>query len=254
MSKIISIISQKEGAGKTTTAVNIATSLALFEKKTLLIDCDPQCHLTQYGGIWPQENHETLYHGFMGKAAANALTKKTSIDYLNCIPSKPDLFLTEHKLAIKPGKELILKKIIQEIKNEFQYIIIDSPSSLGFFTICSMAAADWALLPVTCTPSTVDELSNLLEILKMVQEQLNPDLKIAGTLFNRCSGIDEVNRYFSEDDLKHIPQKTFMTTIPADETISKSYSSGKPVALYDIMAKAAQVYFDLSVELMEAVA
>jgi chromosome partitioning protein len=254
MSKTISVISQKEGTGKTTIAVNIAASLALFEKKTLLIDCDPQSHLSRYGSICSKENPETLYHGFMGKASARQLSIRTPIDYLTFIPSKPNLFLTEHRLAIKPGKELILKKIIQEIKDDFQYIIIDSPSSLGFFTICSMAASDWIILPVTCNSSTLDEISDLDEVLKIVQEQLNPDLKIAGTLFNQCSGKDELNHFFSENELRLIPYKSFMTTIPTDDTVRKSSMLGKPVALYDITAKATQAYFDFSVELMKKIA
>lgn len=254
MSKTISVISQKQGTGKTTIAVNIAATLALFEKKTLLIDCDPQSHLSRYGGISPKESSETLYHGFMGKTSARQLAIQTPIDFLTFIPSKPNLFLTEHRLAIKPGKELILKKIIQEIKNDFQYIIIDSPSSLGFFTICSMAASDWVILPITCNFSTLDEITDLNEVLKIVQEQLNPDLKIAGTLFNQCSGKDELNHYFSENELGAIPYPSFLTTIPTDDTIRKSGILGKPVALYDISAKASQTYFDLSVELIKKIA
>lgn len=254
MSKTISIISQKEGTGKTTIAVNIATSLALFEKKTLLIDCDPQSHLSQYGSICSRESSETLYHGFMGRTSARELLVKTPIEYLTFIPSKPNLFLTEHRLAIKPGKELILKKIIQEIKDDFQYIIIDSPSSLGFFTICSMAAADWSILPIRCNDSTLDEISDLNEVIRIVQEQLNPGLKIAGTLFNHCSGREQLNQFFSENERKSIPYKSFMTTIPADDIIRKSSMLGKPVALCDITAKATQAYFDLSVELMKEIA
>ncbi len=254
MSKTISIISQKEGTGKTTIAVNIATSLALFEKKTLLIDCDPQSHLSQYGSIYSRESSETLFYGFMGRASARELAVKTPIEYLTLIPSKPNLFLTEHRLAVKPGKELILKKLIQEIKDDFQYIIIDSPSSLGFFTICSMAASDWAILPVRCNDSTLDEISDLNEVVRIVQEQLNPDLKIAGTLFNQCSGRDQLNQLFSKNELKSIPYKSFMTTIPADDMIRKSSMLGKPVALHNITAKAAQAYFDFSVELMKEIA
>jgi chromosome partitioning protein len=253
MSQTISIISQKEGTGKTTIAVNIATSLALFEKKTLLIDCDPQSHLSRYDSICTEKNPETLYHGFMGKASARQLSIRTPIEYLTFISSKPNLFLTEHRLAIKPGKELILKKIIQEIKDDFQYIIIDSPSSLGFFTVCSMAASDWIILPVTCNFSTLDEISDLDEVLKIVQEQLNPDLKIAGTLFNQCSGKDELNHFFSENELRAIPYTSFMTTIPTDDMIRKSSMLGKPVALCDITAKATQAYFDFSVELMKKI-
>lgn len=253
MSQTISIISQKEGVGKTTIAANIAATLALYEKKTLLIDCDPQSHLTRYAGIRPVETAETLYHAFMGKASAGQLAVKTPIDYLTFIPSSPSLFPTEHRLAIKPGKELILKKIIQEIKNDFQYVIIDSPSSLGFFTICAMAASDWSILPAACNGSTREELFDLDEIITMVRNQLNPNLKIAGILLNQCSGKDDPDRLLSENEQKPIPHPLFTTTIPLDETIRKSSRSGKPVALFDIRSEAAQAYFDFSAELLKKI-
>ncbi|RJP77895.1 MAG: ParA family protein [Desulfobacteraceae bacterium] len=254
MTKTISIISQKEGVGKTTIAANIAATLALYEKKTLLIDGDPQSHLTRYAGIRPMEITDTLYHAFMGKASAGQVAVQTPIAYLTFIPSGPSLFLTEHRLAIKPGKELILKKIIQEIKNDFQYVIIDSPSSLGFFTICAMAASDWSILPAACNVSTREALSDLDEIIKMVQDQLNPDLKIAGTLWNMCSGKDGPDRFLSEGERKQIPYPSFKTTIPRDDMVQKASRSGKPVALCDIRSEAAQAYFDFSVELLKKIA
>lgn len=253
MSKTISIISQKEGAGKTTAAINIAASLALFEKKTLLIDCDPQGHLTRYASIRPAGGGATLYDGFMGKASGRQITVTTSIDYLNFIPSESSLSLTEHRLAIKPGKELTLRKIIQDMKQEYQYVVIDAPSSLGFFTICAMAASDWSIVPAEYDPSSGKELTDLAEIVRMVQDQLNPDLKIAGILFNQCSQNDEVERFNQADNHRKIPYRTFQSSIPRDMNVGEANAEGKPAALFNIQAEAAQAFFDCTIELMQEI-
>lgn len=253
MSKTISIISQKEGAGKTTTAINIAASLALFEKKTLLIDCDPQSHLTQLASIQPAREAGTLYNGFMGKASGRQLTAETSIDHLTFIPSDSSLALAEHRLAIKPGKELTLRKIIQEVKQEYQYVVIDAPSSFGFFTICAMAASDWSILPVVVGASTGKELTDLAEIIRMVQDQLNPDLKIAGILCNKCAERDRLERCIQENDHQEIPYRTFAADIPMDTTIRDANAAGKPAALFNIRSEASQAFFDCTIELMQEI-
>lgn len=253
MSKTISIISQKEGAGKTTAAINIAASLALFEKKTLLIDCDPQGHLTRYDTIQPSEEVATLYDGFMAKASGRQLTASTSIDYLNFIPSDSSLSLAEHRLAIKPGKELTLRKIIREMKQEYQYVVIDPPSSLGFFTICAMAASDWSVFPVEYGPSCGKELTDLAEIVRMVQDQLNPDLKIAGILLNKCSQHDALERFIQENVHQKIPYRTFTATIPQDMNVRDANAQGKPAALFNIQSEATQAFFDCTIELMQEI-
>ncbi len=251
MSKTISIASQRDGSGKTSTAVNIASSLAIFEKKTLLIDCDPQGYATAWTGLTKKGFSHNLYQAFIGKVDPTNIILDSDIESLKIIPAKIELFQVENKLAVKPGKEMILGKIIQEISRNFEYIIIDTPSSLGFFTICSLAASDWVLVPLRCHSSALEEFSHLLEIVQMVRDQLNSGLKLAGIIFTMCDKIEEINAYFPENALKHIEKTIIKTTIPKDKAISDSFIKGQPVALYDVMSTSAESYFDLSKELIQ---
>ncbi len=251
MLKTISIASQRDGTGKTSTAVNIASSLAIFEKKTLLIDCDPQGYATVWTGLTKKGFSHNLYHAFIGKVSPADIIHDSDIEFLKIIPAKIDLFLVEHKLAVKPGKEMILRKIVQDISENFEYIIIDTPSSLGFFTICSLAASDWVLVPLRCETTALEDFSYLLEIVQMVRDQLHSGLKLAGILFNMCENINEINTYFTKKLIKPIEKTILATTIPKDTAISDSLKKGKPVALYDVMSNGAESYFDLSKELIQ---
>lgn len=251
MNNIISIAGHRDGVGKTTTAVNIAASLAILEKKTLLIDCDPHGAATTYMGVDTKTVSHHLYQAIMGILPARDIIAHSEIDFLHLIPAKIDLFQVEHKLSVKPGKEMGLRNICQDLSGEYDYIIIDSPSSLGFFTICALAASNWVMIPMQCQPYALEELGQLLEVIQLVQNQLNPHLKVAGSVFTMCDTFPEITDHFSEDAFHQIKNIAVSTTIPNDRTIQESYDIGKPAALCDMMSRASISYFNLTVELMQ---
>jgi chromosome partitioning protein len=216
-----------------------------------MIDCDPHGDATSYMGVDTRTMPGHLYQAMMGTRPARDIITGSRIDFLKLIPSKLDLSQAEHRLSLKPGKEMGLRHICRDLSSQYDYIIIDSPSSLGFFTICALAASNWVLIPMQCAPHALEDLGQLLEVVQLVSDQLNPDLKVAGALFTMCEGFQEITDHFSSDDLQEIREIAVSTTIPTDGIIQESYESGKPAALCDLMARASISYFDLSIELMQ---
>ena len=248
MSKIICIASQIAGTGKTATAVSLATSFALMEKSTLLIDCDPQAVATRWMGLDDQRLDTTLYHAFMGQTPLDEIVTGSQIDYMSILPSQIDLFQVEHKLAVKPGKEMILRKQVQKISHHYDYIIIDSPPTLGYFTICAMATADWLIIPIRCHLHGAVPLNHLLDVAGIVRNELNPDLKIAGRLLTFSDGNLESAQSFPIDG-----GNLFSTSIPIDLEIKNAFYHGRPIQLHDIMSLGAISYLNFSVELINMI-
>lgn len=253
MSKIICVASQKAGVGKTTTAVNIATSFALFEKKTLLIDCDPQGDAGDCMGIEKNKLSSDLYDVFMGKTSEKDVSVDSGLDFLKILPSRLNLVRAEHKLSLKPGKEMTLHRVVQNVSDDYDFIIIDSPSSLGFFTVCAMAASDWLLVPLKCQYYALESFRHLLEVVHMVRHELNSTLKIAGILLTMCDNQNELLSTFSENDIKSIKDILFSVTIPYSKKYHNNSGVCKPFALDDIQSTGAASYFSLSFELMNII-
>ena len=187
MSKILTIANQKGGTGKSTTAVNLATSFALMEKNTLLVDCDPQGCSTMWSGINSHDFNYDISSVLSGRAHFKDAVVTTQIKCLDVMPANFDLFQASLKLAKNPGNEKLLRLFLKDVEDEYDYIIIDSPSSYSFLNVAAMTASDWLVISMSVHHNSVEDFHCLLRMVKYIQETHNVPLKIAGLLFNRCA-------------------------------------------------------------------
>lgn len=247
---VISLANQKGGVGKTTTAVNLSASIAVAEKKTLLVDMDPQSNATTGLGISYNGLYGHLYHVLIGKRTAKEVIRKTEVPFLDILPAHPDLIGAEVELLEMDNREYIFKKAIEEIRKEYDYIFIDCPPSLGLLTINSLVASDYVIIPLQCEYYALEGLAMLLRTITIIKKRLNQKLETLGvllTMFDKRNNLsfrvqEEVNSYFSGS--------VFKTVIPRNVRLSESPSYGKPVLLYDICSKGAESYLELAAELL----
>ncbi len=249
MESIISIVNQKGGVGKTITAVNLSASIAAAEKRCLLVDCDPQGNATTSLGINPSSLNSSLYDLIVGEHAGNNVILDTEIPKLKLIGANSDLFGAEVEMFSKKNKEYLLSSILSDFKDQYDYIFIDCPPSLGFLTLNALAAADSFLVPLQCEYLAMEGLTQLLNTVRLVKKGLNPSLVMIGillTMFDRRNNLshqvaDEVRRHF---------RGVFQTIIPRNVSLSEASSYGKPIILYDIRSKGAQSYLELAREVI----
>jgi len=192
MAHVICIVSQKGGTGKTTSSVNIAGALALFEKRTLLIDCDPLGNATTGLGIDKDALPRTLYHALTGRFAVEDVIRSTDMEFLNIVPARFELLEVEKKLSLIPDCESRLRMVLGAVLPDYDYIIIDSPPSLNFLAISAITSADWLLIPMQCQMFTLEGLGQLLAIAREIKARHNPGLRIAGVLFTMCENAVRV--------------------------------------------------------------
>jgi len=249
MSKIITIAGQKGGTGKSATAVNLATSLALFEKNTLLIDCDPQGCSTQWCGVMDLGYNCDITSVLSGRTKFIDAVIKTQINYLDMLPAGFNLFKLALKLAKKPGNEKILRLLLKDVKDEYEYIIIDSPSSYSFLSVTAMTAADWLLVCMSVQHNSVEDFHCLLRMVKYIRTTHNVPLKIAGLLFNRCETKEDILSFIENQNLSNIKQMIYNTFIPDDDNIKRSIDLKIPIALHDIKSPAAEAYLTFAKEM-----
>ncbi|MFH2012281.1 MAG: AAA family ATPase [Pseudomonadota bacterium] len=250
MRKIICITNQKGGVGKTTTAVNLAASLAVAEKKTLLVDIDPQGNASSGIGLNKDEIKENVYHVLMEEKDIEDVIKKTELTFLEVLPSNIDLTGAEIELVNLPSRELRLRKIIQKIENNYDYILIDCPPSLGLLTLNSLAAADSVLMPVQCEYYALEGLSRLLRTVRLVKKSLNPRLEIEGFLLTMYDNRNNLSQQVAEEVKTHFKDKVFNVTIPRNVKLAECPSFGKPILVYDINCKGARSYLQLAEEII----
>ena len=250
MRKIICIANQKGGVGKTTTAVNLAASLAVAEKQTLLIDIDPQGNASSGVGLNKDEIKENIYHALMEEKDVEDVIKKTELTFLDVLPSNIDLTGAEIELVNLPSRELKLCKIIQKIENKYDYILIDCPPSLGLLTLNSLAAADSILMPVQCEYYALEGLSRLLRTVQLVKKRLNPRLEIEGLLLTMFDNRNNLCQQVVEEVKTHFKDKVFNVMIPRNVKLAECPSFGKPILIYDINCKGARSYLQLAEEIM----
>ncbi len=250
MAIVICISNQKGGVGKTTTAVNLSASLAVSEKKTLLIDCDPQANATTGIGIDKTAINQTLYHAMIGESSLESLIVDSGIETLKVIPSRVELIGFEVEMMSNPDRELVLKNLISGLKQDFDYIILDCPPSLSLLTVNAMTAADYLLIPLQCEFYALEGLGQLLQTIKRVRVSLNPGLKIIGILLTMFDKRTNLSHQVAEDAEKHFKNLVFKTTVPRSVRLSEAPSFGKPILLYDASSIGAQSYFDLAREVM----
>ena len=251
MGKKIAIANQKGGVGKTTTAVNLAASLSVIGKKTLLIDADPQANATAYLGVNPDELHgRTLYEALTGRVALRDTLRETSLPDLKLIPSHINLLGAEVELLEKEDREKALLDAVEEIKSEFDYILIDSSPSLGLLTINALTAADSVIVPVQPEFFALEGLGKLMGTIKLVQESVNKELDIEGFLFTIYDSRLRLHNQVIEEVRLHFGEKVFKTIIARNAKLVEAPSYGKPAILYAPESDAAGNYMNLAEELI----
>jgi chromosome partitioning protein len=250
MSRAICIANQKGGVGKTTTAINLSASLAVFEKKTLLVDCDPQANATSGLGFDKASLEGTLYEGLLGRSDAASLIRASEIDCLKLLPANVELIGFEVEMMSAPDRETALKRLLAPLKKEFEYIILDCPPSLSLLTVNALTAADSLLIPLQCEYYALEGLGQLLQTVKRVKRSLNPELSIAGILLTMFDRRTNLSHQVAEEANTFFKDLVFKTTVPRNIRLGEAPSFGKPILLYDAASVGAQSYVELAKELM----
>jgi len=250
MAHILCIANQKGGVGKTTTAVNLSAALAVSEKRTLLVDCDPQANATSGIGIDKTRIDKTLYHGMLGGAAAQSLVMDSEIETLKIIPSNVELIGYEIEMISNPDREKALKKLLAGLGNSYEYIILDCPPSLSLLTVNALTAANSLLIPLQCEFYALEGLGQLLQTVRRIKHNLNPNLSIAGILLTMFDKRTNLSYQVAEDAEKHFKDMVFKTIIPRNIRLSEAPSFGKPILMYDATSPGADSYFDLAKEII----
>lgn len=251
MRKIICIANQKGGVGKTTTAINLAASLAAAEKKTLLIDCDSQGNATSGVGIDKNIIHKkNLYHSLIGKVPLKDVILGTQLPFLDVVPANQDLIGIEVEFVNLENREKKLRTLLNALDTAYDFVIIDCPPSLGFLTINALVASDSLIIPLQCEYFAMEGLGHLLNTVKLVKTRLNPSLALAGILLTMFDTRNLLSHRVSEDVRTHLGNKVFNTVIHRNVRLSESPSHGLPIILYDIRSRGAVSYMELAQELM----
>ena len=252
MGKVIAIANQKGGVGKTTTAINLAASLAVLEKKVLIIDADPQANTTSGLNFSPDNDEKrTLYEILIGKIAASDASIQTELDNLHMIPSHINLVGAEIEMLEWPERESVLKNALRPIRDNYDYIIIDCSPSLGLITVNCLTAADSVMIPVQPEFFALEGLAKLLQTIRLVQSSVNPDLDIEGFVVTMFDGRTKVHSQVVMELREHFKDMVFKTIIQRSIRLSEAPSHGKPIILYDVMNNGTSNYLNLAKEVLD---
>jgi chromosome partitioning protein len=250
VARIICISNQKGGVGKTTTAINLSASLASHERKTLLVDMDPQGNAGSGLGLKRDALQGTVYDALLDERPMAELIHPTELRYLQVVPATPDLTGAEIELVNQPRREYRLREAIAQIEDRYDYVIIDCPPSLGLLTVNSLTAAHSVLIPLQCEYYALEGLSQLLQTIELVKQGLNPNLSTEGILLTMFDGRANIAHQVADEVRGHFPDLVFGAVVPRNVRLSECPSFGKPILLYDIKSKGCESYLALGNEIM----
>lgn len=249
--KIVAIANQKGGVGKTTTAVNLSACLAAAEKRTLLVDFDPQANAGTGLGIRSDAVQYNVYHALSGEKRFSEVACKTSLDHLQVVPAGLDLTGAEIELVTVEQRETVLRRAMEEISGKYDFVIIDCPPSLGLLTLNVLCAANSILIPIQAEYYAMEGLSNLLRTIEIIRQSLNPTLAIEGILLTMVDSRTNLSNQVADEIRKYFKSVVYTCVIPRNVRIAEAPSHGKPVILHDIASKGSQSYLALAEEFLK---
>ena len=250
MGRIIAIANQKGGVGKTTTAINLSSCLAIAEKKVLLIDIDPQANASSGLGLRLDEDSQSVYELLLDDIQVEEVIFETNVPFLDIVPSHIRLVGSEIELINQINREHLLKSKLVRIKDDYEYIFIDCPPSLGLLTINALSAADTVLIPIQCEYYALEGLSQLLNTIHLVQKNINKNLTIEGVLLTMYDNRLNLSQQVSEEVREYFKEKVYETAIRRNVRLGEAPSFGKPIIMYDAVSIGAQNYISLAEEIM----
>jgi chromosome partitioning protein len=251
MGKVIALANQKGGVGKTTTAINLAASLAVLEQKVLIVDADPQANATSGTGFDLKNINTTLYECLVDGMDPSKIILNSEIEGLDVLPSSIDLVGAEIEMLNLPKREKVLRKVVQQVRDNYDFVLIDCSPSLGLITVNALTAADSVMIPVQCEYFALEGLGKLLNTIKIIQTRLNPDLEIEGFLLTMYDSRLRLSNQVVDEVKKHFQQMVFETIIQRNIKLGEAPSFGKPAILYDADSKGAVGHLNLARELLQ---